>query len=663
MAFNLNDALERFSVTYNGVTVHYPVIREASRVMYSESGRTQKYVLVSFTVTGYVFNEDASEKVLGRMDLIETLSMPGKEFTYYQDNVLVYGIRPVAQGAGDVPGMYDDVLYGPKPEGARIIDNWPYCCRVTFNITAHISPAFQRTRASVQGGLPADGTSPVMDNVIDHTVHVTYSIDENNYTRRTISGHLTVAASFGNWHNDNSNIDRYRAVALHSSRFLARSVANPPENFVRTSQTFTPGEDGATLTYSITDEERACVPPPPCTQFDCSIRLQFTELQFGSCDKFICGTYTLPPRADAYAACIRLMRRVFTNYIISDPENAIVYVQDWTLERTSVERNTWAFSFHCLHHRSMLFDNAFLYSGLFGNPLNEGTKYNHPTIYGAAGLSGDGYNAGKFSALQNVSLPNERASSPTNLPSLRPNTRISEPGVAMFNEKAEVFIIHRGSLQPTQSGTYAARDVTKPAMFIAVAGYKVCVRGPNSNRDSNNNGDNDMRMVTPSLKFNILNPMQGTEAADPLIPAANGMPAKLPAVIVAQKYGGLPPTMSKLNDSKLYVMKYQFCVLLSQWIYDKLAAQLATEGGTVDMIPWPTSLDGIADEISRRVGFSDTHRGATATPTTQPITPSEYTQADDLPPESGGDDIFAPVDGGFSGGGGNTGGGGASGSF
>lgn len=613
-------------VQYNEVIINHPVVRiTESQSVYSESGRTLKYVIIQMTVIGWLFHPlggDSSNitfkpKPVQKEKIIADLHKQGSKFIYMERGEMVFEVVPFNNSTNSPESLppYRDIMYGPKPVSVKELDNTPGATQIAFVIQFAINP--------IRSGGLADGLFPNMTTanqvpgfdpvtsvdiggtivnsaLIDHTAAVQYTIDQNHYTTRTITGQITVAGSYGVW--DKHGPDVYRSAVLNTSPFLANSVLRPPENMIRVSYDWNVRSDGITLDYRIVDREEYAMPPVPCTDYNVSISVTDTEYQLGAVEKVVSGYYVLPQDAILPDDAVNVLNQTFFLYVLSDPD-AIVFVHHFSWVRKLMNTMTvYTFEISCVHLRQDLYSaDGLLNIGLFSDPSSLSAGYNYSGPYGYMGLYGDGYNPDQFDS---SFVPVDTGSITRlngNVAFIRNGADITQLGVFMFEEKAQVRFVYTPVavvVSPTEATpqvtTQSFENSTTCRMFVMVAGYKMKL----STQDDVNNGTASPPIPSARQKFNIVD-LKGTDPPDTTIDGVPGKsPPQYPARIVKESNTNFPPIPSKANSTTMYRVGYAFCVELSSVIVQPILQALKDKKATVDGFVWSTSLDGLLAQFS-----------------------------------------------------------------
>ena len=644
---NFNGDFGTTTVSYNGVNIIFPRVRYATKMVESESQRTQKYVIITITVSGYLRHPTTADKTLAVQQLLTKLQVPGQQFLWQEQGVDVIRAQSARDSIGVSPTSYDDVLFGPKPQGVEVISNWRYMTQLRFTLSVVASPMTQyneNTITTVEKSPGWDGSTPpanqtnfsavqmnndtqYQSSIIDNVVAVDYSIDQDHRTVRSIAGRMTVAGEYGQWFD--GGVDAApngqqgvvlgsnfwgRLRALNANRFISQSFAAPPTGFIRVSQNYRIMEDGVTLHYHIVDREVDGVPYGAASFLDVGVSISDEEMQLGSVEKVVWASFELPPStSNTFDAVREILIAIMATYVISDPE-ALVWIYKFNMTRSSWLTNSWQIEIHCIHQVALLYEQHFAQVGLFGQALNSTGVYSAwPKAYGDAGLAGNGYNLQKIDSIGDLQITPGGGLTPSDTGGFQDGDQISEPNVTMYKEKVQVIFKHKSVSAgvPTPPGatsggsTIHQADVVAPAIYIAWYGYKYKL-----------NSDPDL--VFPEQRFNILAQLTGDPAKDETKASPDPtlkLPKKLPARVVNRIVHSHLPLISKLSQNKLYGTNYFFVVALSSVIVNQFLAALSNTGKSIENFPFPSTLDGIIDVFNANVAGDNPKAGAGSGPT------------------------------------------------
>ena len=651
-ANNFNGNFGTTTVSYNGVSLVYPVVRYKTRSIESESGRTQKYLQLIISVSGYVRHTDTGDKQLTVHDILAKLSIPGKSFMWKERGEVVIQAQPYTQGIGPDPASFDDVLFGPKSMGIEVISNWKFMTQLSFVVVVTASPTTQYPDQAITDNLPnatpggqvnfsniqfAQDTS-FQSRIIDNSVAVNYTIDQNHRTVRSVSGRMTIAGAYGVWNTGGAdgspesqtqsstaygfdpNLNPWgstrqaqisgdvfwgRLRALNSNRFIGASFAKPPNGFVRAHQNYSVSPDGVTLIYSIVDREVDSLPPFGTSDFDVGVSIEDEDMQLGSVKKNVWGRFEIPPNCpDIFYVIREVIVGVLTNYVVTDPE-ALTWIYRFMLSRTSVNTNSWSFEICCVHQRSLLYEEGLGKCGIFGTALNpggaQGTYAGWAKPYGDAGLAGDGYRMVETPLLGDLKESENPIPLLTEDGGFQDGDKLSEQNILMHNEKVEVKFMHTGSAVAAGDKSYHVTDNALPAIYIGWYGYKAKLKS-------------DPLLVVPEQKFDCRATLDGTETIKYPPDVKKGIAARLPCRVVARVIHSHLPELGKLSTTKMYMTEYFFVVALPSSIVASFLKAIAADPKSPDQnainFPFPATLDGVIDVFYNKIAPTDTKTGA-----------------------------------------------------
>lgn len=167
-----------------------------------------------------------------------------------------------------------DIAWGPKPQGIKIREIiGGRSALISFSLIAKQKKCFDSGCNEV--GVPLW--------VLSVSRRFDFSVDENGYTTRTVSGKILVDAQSQAAANGNKPADWYRNFAVFGC----------PQWYRRIHQQWTQNEDGTEVDYSYTDKEQEWVFPRPVSSGHATWRV--TTSAFGALANFVlagsfCGT-------------------------------------------------------------------------------------------------------------------------------------------------------------------------------------------------------------------------------------------------------------------------------------------------------------------------------------------------------------------------------------
>lgn len=146
--------------------------------------------------------------------------------------------------------------------------------------------------------------SPTPKGIIEYCWEETWDIDEDGYTTRTISGHLTIEATRASVNS--------RAIPDNADAYRDKVVPDLPKGFRRVTQSFALSEDKRTLKFNFEDQEIPAPLPEGVTRADIRHRARWQMPSHGAMmTSSIGGTLALPARtrkSDVWDKIVLIMR-------------------------------------------------------------------------------------------------------------------------------------------------------------------------------------------------------------------------------------------------------------------------------------------------------------------------------------------------------------------
>ena len=239
---------------YGSFVLPSPRIDIDAKPEFAEDGATQTGVRIRFQVAGTMHASSQADFETLLVNMRCQLNQPRLTFSaqWTPDD-----------GSGTVTyfsyGSSDDVEFGPKPGpltigkvsgGLAAIYSWSLECKVKecFSNTCTLSPR----------------TQPILCLTRSYE----HQVDDNGFTRRTVSGKLEVTSTAV---AANTPADSFRGTILDEIPL--------PKGYQRTSQQFTQSPDGRVLSYSITDQEVMWTLPPSITSGRASFTVRSAPME------------------------------------------------------------------------------------------------------------------------------------------------------------------------------------------------------------------------------------------------------------------------------------------------------------------------------------------------------------------------------------------------
>jgi len=591
------------TVTYNGVTLRHPQIAHFElRPVYDAEQKTVQYVSLRITVNGWLFQLSGSPaaqvtttlaKQQNLAEALVLLNVPRQTFLWTERGAQMIKIRPGERLTKLTRKNYTesnaelfleaigrDVTWGPRTT-ASIITNFPAAIQVQFELETFINPAlistnFRRDNSSE----PASGVGAGLD-IMSHTSAVAYSIDQNHYTTRSVSGTITFRAS------RQFDADDYRANVFTAAVLRARAGRRLtewgvrtgdlnvftygiplPRGFIRVNAEYRVGVRRNILTYTITDREVYMTPPTPISRIHAQVEVMVRGFSTLTFEKRLTGVIEgnkETSKGQLVTAIVQLLER----HITTTP---LVFVEQARLVDYLYE-NRVAFEFHAVQAPGLAV-TTFHEAGIFIDPPSD--RHFFQDIRGTALLKGSGYRLRGEGAAPAIAPPSVTISVAAGaeeaeqawakqLAERQYDTDL-EPGVIHFDETVELlfcgeYITIAGS-ERNAAGKIVGGDiwgiqVTKGHLYIGVSGVKIAIarpggKGPKVPNISKIWGTTDKARA--KARENVNKPDTATIAG------------ALEELDVAP----MATLKSKLGGKNLYVLKYRYVIVLEHALTKKI---------------------------------------------------------------------------------------------
>lgn len=281
-----------YEVKYNGFVFPNPRVTFTESPLWDDAGIAQTGTRIVFTVTGAVSGKDVATFISSVGNMRCDLTQPRKPFHVLWDGNALFSFDDIS----------DDVSWGPHP-GDLTIEKFAggRSAIYAWSCAVEVKQCFGPQCSIVNR--PSD--------VLATTRRWTFEVDQNGFTRRTVSGKLLVTAT-----------GAASGAVADSYRYLITPTL--PINFERASQSFVQSEDGRELSFSVTDQEVMWTAPQPITKAKASWMVRVSE--YGArVDYQLSGRFEAPANVGKAAILNAIFSLAAAKFPIATPGVALIF--------------------------------------------------------------------------------------------------------------------------------------------------------------------------------------------------------------------------------------------------------------------------------------------------------------------------------------------------